>query len=75
MDKNLLKQFYEQEHMRKEVFMFIRENLNTLAVEMVKANKDTTNLSEAYKAIDRTEQKLTAEFSQKPKQNIRQRSV
>ena len=62
----------DEKNMRQEVFAFLKASLDEIALQMVKTNEDTTNLSKAYAALDKAEAKLRAKYEQKPEvQNSR----
>lgn len=75
MDTTLLKQFHDQEHMRNEVFKFLKTSLDKQALAMVIKGIDTTNLNVAYKALASAEQELVNEFSIKRAGTIKNNAI
>jgi hypothetical protein len=65
MDTQLLKQFHDQEHMRNEVHAFYKSTLDEIVVQMARSGVPTTNMEQAYKALDKAQQKLVNQFSLK----------
>ena len=72
---DLLKQFYDQRIMREEVFNYLRTSLDELAVRMVRNGDDTTNMKEAYKAIDHAESQLRLKYEEKKEVRPNNRAV
>lgn len=75
MDKQLLKQFHDQEHMRNEVHAFYKASLDEIVLSMVRNNVDTTNMNTAYTALDKAHTKLVNEFGTKHKTNSPSRAL
>lgn len=75
MDKQLLKRFYEDENMRVEVFRFVKQELDALALIKVYKGEDTKAFKEAKDTMIRVEQKLIAEFEQKAPKQPKNRAV
>lgn len=71
---DLLKQFHDQEHMRDEVHAFYKATLDEIVVQMARSGTATTNMEQAYKALDKAHQKLVNQFSLKVKNKPRSRA-
>lgn len=72
---DLLKQFHDQELMREEVFNYITKTIDSISIEMVRSNKDTTNLSVAYTAVERVQAALKKDYGLKIKKDIKARQL
>lgn len=75
MDKQLLQQFFQQEHMRKEVYAFIKQNLDEIALARVYKGQDTKGIADALEALVQTETKLKQMFTEKRDVKDPQRAV
>lgn len=75
MDKELLKQFYQQEHMRVEVYKFFKKVLDDIALERVYKGESTEGIKDAKQVLIRAEAELQTMFFSKPKVKDEQRAL
>lgn len=64
MTNNLLKDFYLNHHLRKEVFGFILEHASKLAAEYAFDGKDTSGFKQLKETLIDVEKALESEFKQ-----------
>ena len=65
MDQELLKQFYQQEHLRLEVYRFFKQTLDEIALERVYKGGDTAGIKDAKEVLVKAETKLANMFTHK----------
>lgn len=75
MNNDLLKRFFEDEHMRIEVFKFIKQEMDTLALDAVYKGQDTKGYKEAKDTLVKVEQKLFTQFAVKERKEHSARAV
>lgn len=66
MDDQLLKQFFDQEHMRVEVYRFFKAEMDKLALEKMYRGEDVSGIKEAHEVLVRAERELQTKFTHKP---------
>lgn len=72
MDDQLLKQFFDQEHMRVEVYRFFKAEMDKLALEKMYRGEDVSGIKEAREVLVRAEKELQTKFTRKPvKKDVR----
>lgn len=73
MNNKLLKQFFDQEQMRIEVYKFFKHTLDEIALERVYKGEDTQGVKDAKEVLVRVERELQKAFVVKqPKKDGRQ---
>lgn len=63
MDKELLKQFHQQEHVRVEVYKFFKSVLDEIALDRVYKGQGTDGIKDAKEVLVKAETKLQQMFS------------
>jgi len=63
MDDQLLKQFYDQEHMRVEVYKFFKQTLDEIGLERMYKGEDTNGMKLAKEVLIKAEDKLKGKFT------------
>lgn len=74
MDDNLLKQFYQQEHMRVEVYKFFKKVLDEIALDRVYKGQDVGGIKDAKEVLVKAEAKLQQQFAVKEKKTNERRA-
>lgn len=65
MNKELLKQFYQQEQVRDEVFAYLGATLDQLALAKLHKGEPVTGIKEAIDCLKKAESSLTVMFHEK----------
>lgn len=65
MDNELLKQFYQQEHLRVAVYQFFKQVLDEIALERVYRGQETAGIKDAKEVLVRAESALQSKFAPK----------
>jgi formylmethanofuran dehydrogenase subunit C len=63
MDKELLKQFFQQEHVRIEVYKFMKQTLDEIALERIYNGQEVGGIKDAKEVLVRAETKLQNMFA------------
>lgn len=63
MDDQLLKQFYDQEHMRVEVYKFFKQTLDEIGLERMYKGEETNGMKLAKEVLIKAEDKLKNKFT------------
>jgi formylmethanofuran dehydrogenase subunit C len=63
MDKELLKQFFQQEHVRIEVYKFMKQTLDEIALERIYKGEEVGGIKDAKEVLVRAETKLQNMFA------------
>ena len=63
MNEELLKQFFQQEHMRVEVYKFFKQTLDEIALERVYNGTETKGIADAKAVLVKAESKLQNMFT------------
>lgn len=62
MDDKLLKQFFDQEHMRIEVYKFFKAELDKIGLDRMYKGEDTTGMKLAKEVLIKAESALAQKF-------------
>lgn len=71
---DLLKRFYEDQHMREEVYAFFKQSLDEYALASMYKGRDVQGVPIARSALIHAENKLEAQFAPKVERKDKQRA-
>jgi hypothetical protein len=74
MNEELLKQFFQQEHMRVEVYRFFKQVLDEMALDRVYKGEDIGGIKDAKEVLVKAETELQKMFTVRQKQKDQRRA-